>query len=53
MKNGVRVINCARGGLIDENSLKEYLDNGKVSSAALDVFVNEPPKIVSFLGLKI
>ena len=52
MKNGVRVINCARGGLIDENSLKEYLDNGKVSSAALDVFVNEPPKNSKLLGTK-
>jgi len=43
MKNGVRVINCARGGLIDENALYEALTGGKVAGAALDVYAEEPP----------
>lgn len=43
MKKGVRIINCARGGIVDENALYESLTNGKVSSAALDVFNEEPP----------
>lgn len=43
MKNGVRIINCARGGIIDENALHEALTNGKVAGAALDVFAEEPP----------
>jgi D-3-phosphoglycerate dehydrogenase len=43
-KKGVRIINCARGGLIDENALKAALDNGHVAGAALDVFEVEPAK---------
>ena len=43
MKNGVRIINCARGGIVDENALYDALTNGKVSGAALDVFAEEPP----------
>ena len=43
MKNGVRVINCARGGLIDEHALKDAIKSGKVAGAALDVFEEEPP----------
>ena len=43
MKNGVRIVNCARGGIIDENALYDALVNGKVSGAALDVFAEEPP----------
>jgi len=43
MKHGVRVINCARGGLIDEEALHEAIISGKVAGAALDVFVTEPP----------
>ncbi len=42
MKKGVRIINCARGGLINEADLKEALDSGKVAGAALDVFDVEP-----------
>ena len=42
-KKGVRIINCARGGLIDEAALKAALDSGHVAGAALDVFVAEPP----------
>ena len=41
-RKGVRIINCARGGLIDEAALKEALDSGHVAGAALDVFVTEP-----------
>jgi D-3-phosphoglycerate dehydrogenase len=42
MKDGVRVINVARGGLIDDAALKDALDSGKVGGAALDVFPSEP-----------
>ncbi|THD38376.1 MAG: phosphoglycerate dehydrogenase [Sphingomonas sp.] len=41
-KKGVRIVNCARGGLIDEAALKELLDSGHIAGAALDVFVTEP-----------
>ena len=42
MKDGVRLVNCARGGLIDEAALLEALTTGKVAAAGLDVFVGEP-----------
>ncbi|HEY1833352.1 MAG TPA: phosphoglycerate dehydrogenase [Solirubrobacteraceae bacterium] len=42
MRDGVRVLNVARGGLIDEAALKDALDSGKVGGAALDVFPSEP-----------
>jgi D-3-phosphoglycerate dehydrogenase / 2-oxoglutarate reductase len=42
MKKGVRIINCARGGLVDENALRQALDSGQVAGAAFDVFVEEP-----------
>jgi len=42
MRDGVRVLNVARGGLIDEDALKDALDSGKVAGAALDVFKSEP-----------
>jgi D-3-phosphoglycerate dehydrogenase len=41
-KNGVIIVNCARGGLIDEAALKAGLDSGHIASAALDVFATEP-----------
>ena len=42
MKKGVRVVNCARGGLVDETALLEAIENGTVEGAALDVFAAEP-----------
>lgn len=42
MKDGAAIINCSRGGVIDESALLEALNNGKISFAGLDVFINEP-----------
>jgi len=44
MKPGVRIINCARGGIINEKDLYEALVGGKIAGAALDVFEKEPPE---------
>ncbi|MBI5076086.1 MAG: phosphoglycerate dehydrogenase [Nitrospirae bacterium] len=44
MKNGVRIINCARGGIVNEQDLYEAMKSGKVAAAALDVFEKEPPE---------
>ena len=49
-KKGVRIVNCARGGLIDEAALKELLDSGHVAGAALDVFAVEPAKESPLFG---
>jgi len=43
-KKGVRIINCARGGLVDEQALRDALDSGQVGGAAFDVFIEEPAK---------
>jgi D-3-phosphoglycerate dehydrogenase len=50
MKPGVRIINCARGGLVVEADLKAALDSGHVAGAALDVFAKEPAKESIFFG---
>lgn len=42
MKKGVKIINCARGGIIDEAALKDAIESGRVSAAAIDVFEAEP-----------
>src|SRR5699024_2608794 len=42
MKDGVRIVNCARGGIIDEDDLYDAIVGGKVAGAALDVFEQEP-----------
>lgn len=52
MKKGVRLVNCARGELIDEAALAEALRSGQVAGAALDVFRKEPPKDSPFFGLE-
>jgi len=49
-KKGVRIINCARGGLVDEAALKDALDSGHVAGAALDVFETEPAKESPLFG---
>ncbi|WP_338445321.1 phosphoglycerate dehydrogenase [Pelagerythrobacter marensis] len=49
-KKGVRIVNCARGGLIDEAALKDALDSGHVAGAALDVFQTEPAKESPLFG---
>jgi D-3-phosphoglycerate dehydrogenase len=50
MKKGVRLVNTARGGVIEETALLEALDNGTVASAALDVYENEPTPIKALLA---
>jgi len=50
-KKGVIIVNCARGGLVDEEALKDALDAGHVRAAALDVFAVEPAKEHQLFGL--
>lgn len=50
MKNGVYIINCARGGIINEKDLLDALEIGKVAGAALDVFEKEPPENNPLVG---
>lgn len=52
MKDGVMIINCARGGIIHEGDLYDAIKSGKVAGAALDVFEIEPPKDNPLLSLK-
>ena len=49
-RKGVRIINCARGGLLDEAALKDGLDSGHIGGAALDVFAEEPAKQSPLFG---
>ena len=49
-KKGVRIVNCARGGLIDEAALKDLMDAGHIAGAALDVFETEPAKESPLFG---
>jgi len=51
MKDGVRLINCARGGIIDEKALYEAITTGKVAGVALDVYEEEPPVDNPLIGL--
>jgi D-3-phosphoglycerate dehydrogenase len=50
MKNGVGIVNCSRGGIVDEQALLNALDSGKVAFAGLDVFDNEPSPLKSILS---
>ena len=50
MKNGVGIVNCSRGGIVDEQDLINALDSGKVAFAGLDVFDNEPSPLKSILS---
>ena len=52
MKTGVMIINCSRGGIVDEEALYNALVQGKVKAAALDVFEKEPPKNSKLLTLR-
>ena len=52
MKDGVVLINTARGGSIDEDALKNYMENGKIRAAGLDVFVGEPSPRQDILDLQ-
>jgi D-3-phosphoglycerate dehydrogenase len=51
MKKGVRIINCARGELVEDAALAEALKGGQVAGAALDVFSEEPPRNSPYTGL--
>lgn len=51
MKDGVRIINCARGGLVDEEALAAAIHAGKVAGAGVDVFVTEPADASPLFGL--
>jgi D-3-phosphoglycerate dehydrogenase len=50
MKKGVRIVNCARGGLVDEAALRAALDSGHVAGAAFDVFIEEPATASPLFG---
>ena len=52
MKNDVMIIDCSRGGVVDQEALYQALVSGKVKAAALDVFENEPPNNSKLLTLK-
>jgi len=51
LKKGARIINCARGGIVNEDDLAKAIQEGKISGAALDVYVEEPPKNLALAKL--
>ena len=51
-KDGVRIVNCARGGLVDEKALKRFIERGKVAGAAIDVYEIEPAKESIFFDME-
>ena len=51
-KDGVRIVNCARGGLVDEKALKRFIEKGKVAGAAIDVYEIEPAKESIFFDME-
>ena len=51
MKKSVRIINCARGGIVDEVALAKALESGRIAGAALDVYEKEPPKDSALIKL--
>lgn len=51
LRPGVRIINCARGGIVNESDLADAVESGHVAGAALDVFVSEPPKDFRLINL--
>jgi D-3-phosphoglycerate dehydrogenase len=51
MKDGVMIVNCARGGIVDEDDLYAAMKSGKVAGAALDVFATEPPGVCQLFEL--
>jgi D-3-phosphoglycerate dehydrogenase / 2-oxoglutarate reductase len=50
-RKGVRIVNCARGGLVDEEALADFIKSGHVAGAAFDVFIEEPAKSNPLFGL--
>ncbi|MBP7055927.1 MAG: phosphoglycerate dehydrogenase [Candidatus Omnitrophica bacterium] len=52
MKKNVRIINCARGGIIDEDALAKAIGSGRIAGAAFDVYEEEPPKNSNLLKLE-
>jgi D-3-phosphoglycerate dehydrogenase len=52
MKDSAYLVNCARGGIVDENALYEALSNNKIAGAAMDVFETEPPKDSKLVSLE-
>ncbi|MBI5568995.1 MAG: phosphoglycerate dehydrogenase [Desulfomonile tiedjei] len=51
MRDGVRIVNCSRGAVVNEEDLADALESGKVAGAALDVYVTEPPGLSRLVGL--
>jgi len=51
MKKGVRIVNCARGGIVDEKALAKAIQSGIVAGAALDVYEKEPPGQSPLVGM--